>query len=281
MAVKIITDSVSDLPTDLKTAYDIEVLPLTVNFSDGSYRDGIDLTPEAFFEKLKTNSILPTTSQVNVGQFVEVFERILLEGNEAIVITLSSKLSGTFSAAVTAAEEIGSDRITVIDSFGVSFGQGLLTIKAAEMVQAGMSRENIVTNIYELIERLEMVFFVDTLSYLHKGGRLSAGEAIIGNLLNIKPVLAMKDGALVALDKVRGRKKSLKWFEKFLLEYAPDLDGETVGFFHAEEPEFMEEMIDLAMTVSKPSRVFRSKVGSVVGTHSGPGCVAFSYFRKL
>lgn len=280
MAVKIITDSVSDLPGDLKSAYGIEVLPLMVNFGEVSYRDGIDLTPEAFFEKLKTAQTLPTTSQVNVGQFVECFDRIVEAGDEAVVITLSSKLSGTYSAAVTAAEEAGKDRITVLDSKFVSFGQGLLVLKAAEMARYGMSREDIVKACENLMGRLEMLIFVDTLTYLHKGGRLSAGEAVIGGLLSIKPILCVKDGALAPLDKVRGRNKTLKWFEQYLQEHAAQMSEESVGFFHASDPIFMEEMIDVASSVIRPSGIYRSTVGAVVGTHSSPGCVAFAYFRK-
>jgi DegV family protein with EDD domain len=280
MAVKIITDSVSDLPKELKEAYDIEVLPLMVNFEDASYRDGIDLTPEMFFEKLKTSSTLPTTSQVNVGQFVEAYERVLAEGNEAVVITLSSKLSGTYSAAVTALAEVGTDQISVIDSKAVSFGLGLLVIKTAELVQEGLGRIEIAEKCLDLSNRLEMVLFVDTLTYLQKGGRLSASEAVIGNLLKIKPVLTMKDGALASLDKVRGRKKSLKWFENYIQDRQADMEDATVAFYHAEDPEFMEALIDVALSVSRPGKILRSTVGSVVGTHSGPGCVAYSYFRK-
>ena len=280
MAVRIITDSVSDLPGDLKSAYGIEVLPLMVNFGEVSYRDGVDLSPEAFFEKLKTAETLPTTSQVNVGQFTECFERVVEAGDEAVVITLSSKLSGTYSAAVTAAEELGTSSITVIDSRFVSFGQGLLVLKAAEMVRQGKDREAVVKTCAELIERLEMLIFVDTLTYLHKGGRLTGAEAMIGGLLSIKPILHVKDGALAPLDKVRGRKKSQKWFEQYLETHASELSDECVGFFHAADPEYMEEMIDVATEMIHPSKIYRSTVGAVVGTHSGPGCVAFAYFRK-
>lgn len=280
MAVKILTDSVSDLPEDLKELYGIEVLPLMVNFGDISYKDGIDLSPEDFFEKLKVSQTMPTTSQVNVGQFVEVFERIVSEGDEALVITLSSKLSGTYSAAVTALNEVGSDRISVLDSQTVSFGEGMLVLKAAEMAREGLLRAEIVQQCEGLIQRQDMIIFVDTLTYLHKGGRLSAGEAIIGGLLSIKPILTIKEGALVSLDKVRGRKKSVKWFEQFLQDRASEIDSETLGFFHAADPVHMEEMIDAATGVIQPGRILRSTVGSVVGTHSGPGCVAFSYFRK-
>jgi DegV family protein with EDD domain len=211
---------------------------------------------------------------------VECFDRIVEAGGEAVVITLSSKLSGTYSAAVTAAEEAGAGRITVIDSKFVSFGQGLLVLKAAEMAREGMSREDIVNECERLMTRLEMLIFVDTLTYLHKGGRLSAGEAVIGGLLSIKPVLCVKDGALAPLDKVRGRKKTLKWFEQYLQEHAAEMSEESVGFFHAADPIFMEEMIDVASSVIRPSGIYRSTVGAVVGTHSGPGCVAFAYFRK-
>lgn len=280
MAIRIITDSVSDLPEAILKQYKIEVLPLMVNFEDGSYRDGIDLTSESFFLKLKEAKKLPTTSQVNPGEFISSFEKVIAEGDEAIVILMSSKMSGTFSAANTAVEYLGTDQISVVDSKAISFGYGLLVVEAARLVESGRSRLDIVKCIESAADRLVNLFIVDTLEYLQKGGRLSASEAMIGNLLNIKPIITIDDGKLKSMDKVRGRKKAYKWLVDYLNQQPYDISTLTVGFYHAEEEEDLKEMVDIVCSqVGRPREILYSHVGTVVGTHSGPGCLAMSYIK--
>lgn len=277
MAIRILADSVSDIPKSYQEQYQIEILPLMVNFEDGSYKDGIDLNTETFFQKLKTASKLPTTSQVNPGAFIESFERIIQSGDEAVVILMSSEMSGTYSAALSAIEYLDTDKISVIDSRAISFGYGLLVLEAARMAEAGNSRQDIETTIRQQTSQMMNLFIVDTLEYLQKGGRLSAGEAFIGNLLSIKPIITIEEGKLKSLDKVRGRKKAFKWIFDYLDQNGVDFSDKTVGVFHADDPEHMEEFIAELMEKNPPKELIRSTVGTVVGTHSGPGCVALSY----
>lgn len=277
MAIRIIADSVSDLPISYREQYQIEILPLMVNFENESFQDGVDLDSETFFVKLKQANKLPTTSQVNPGRFIEAFEKVIAEGNEAVVILMSSEMSGTYNAAVSAVEYLGTDKISIIDSRSISFGYGLLVIEAARMAKAGNSRADIVSEIKRQTGEMVNLFIVDTLEYLQKGGRLSAGEAFIGNLLSIKPIITIEDGKLKSLDKVRGRKKAFKWVLDYLEKNQVDLSDKTVGFFHADDAEHMEEFIAEVVEKYKPKELIRSTVGTVVGTHSGPGCVALSY----
>lgn len=280
MAIRIITDSVSDLPESIIRQYKIEVLPLMVNFEDGTYKDGVDLTAERFFEKLKHSKKLPTTSQVNPGEFISSFEKVIAEGDEAIVILMSSKMSGTYSAATTAVEYLNTSAISVVDSKAISFGYGLLVIEAARMVERGENRQQVVTSIEKAADRLVNLFIVDTLEYLQKGGRLSAGEAMIGNLLNIKPIITIDDGKLKSIDKVRGRKKAYKWLVDYLSQQTYGIEELVVGFYHAEEQEDLKEMVDIVCSqVGQPKEILYSHVGTVVGTHSGPGCLAMSFIR--
>lgn len=279
MSIRILTDSVSDLPESYQKQYNIEVLPLMVNFENESFRDGIDLKTEEFFKKLKEASKLPTTSQVNPGTFIETFERIVAAGDEAVVILMSSDMSGTYNAALSAVDYVGTDKISVIDSRAISFGYGLLVLEAARMAERGENREAIVKEISLQVNQMVNLFVVDTLEYLQKGGRLSAGEAFIGNLLSIKPIITIEDGKLKSLDKVRGRKKAVKWILDYLENEKIDLSDKTVGFFHADDEEHMEEFIQEITQKHTPKEIIKSTVGTVVGTHSGPGCVAISFKR--
>lgn len=277
MAIRIIADSVSDIPNDYQEKYQIEILPLMVNFEEESYRDGVDLQPEEFFLKLKQATKLPTTSQVNPGTFIEAFERVITSGDEAVVILMSSDMSGTYNAAVSAVDYLGTDKISVIDSRAISFGYGLLVIEAARMALAGASRLEIVTAINDQVPKMVNLFIVDTLEYLQKGGRLSASEAFIGNLLSIKPIITIEEGKLKSLDKVRGRKKAVKWILDYLEREQIDLSDKTIGFFHADDSKHMEEFMQEILQKHTPKEIICSTVGTVVGTHSGPGCVAISF----
>lgn len=279
MSIRILADSVSDLPESYQKQYNIEILPLMVNFENESYKDGVDLKTDEFFRKLKAATKLPTTSQVNPGTFIETFERIVAEGDEAVVILMSSDMSGTYNAALSAVDYIGTDKISVIDSRAISFGYGMLVIEAARMAERGEARDAIVKEINNQVHQMVNLFIVDTLEYLQKGGRLSAGEAFIGNLLSIKPIITIEDGKLKSLDKVRGRKKAFKWILDYLENEKIDLSDKTVGFFHADDEEHMEEFIQEITQKHNPREIIKSTVGTVVGTHSGPGCVAISFKR--
>jgi len=279
MSIKIIADSVSDIPKDLRSELGIEIVPLEVNFSGHSYKDSVELDSGEFFEKLRKADKLPTTSQVNPGTFIEVFKKHLEHNNEVILVTLSSKLSGTYSAAVTAKgflEEDG-DRITIIDSESVSLGYGIMVIEAAEMINDGASKEDVIKKIKSRIGGIENIFVFDTLTYLHKGGRLSAGEAMIGGLLNIKPILSIERGELKAMDKVRGRKKTIQWVINKMKASGVDFTDKKVAIYHADDYEYMMEFKNKIELELKVNNWIIGEVGAVVGTHSGPGCVAISY----
>lgn len=280
MAIRIVADSVSDIPVSYREKYNIEIIPLSVNFDDDSYEDGIDLTSEEFFEKLQDSNSLPTTSQVTVGKFMECFDEIINSGDEAIVILMSSKMSGTYNAALLAKEQLNiTDQIRVIDSKAISFGYGLLVIEAARMVENNKKIDAIEQVICEKREKLEHKFIVDTLEYLHKGGRLPAHKAFVGNLLNIKPIVTIKDGELVLEKSIRGRKKAMKYIVGWLDEQSVDLSDKTVAFFHAVDEKNMNVLKSKIENNYDIGEIIISNVGTVVGTHSGPGCVAMSFIN--
>ncbi len=279
MSLKMIVDSVADIPKDLAEALGIIVVPLQVNFEDASYKDGLDLSSQAFFQKVAQASKLPTTAQVTPGEFIEVFRRELEAGHDLIVMTMSARMSGTHNAARTAMEFLETDRITLFDSKGVTFGYGLMAVLAARMIRAGAGRETVCAEIERMIANQESRFIVDTLDYLRRGGRLTVGEAFIGGLLNIKPILRVSGGELQAEDKVRGRKKAIRAICDWLERERIDLSEKTVALYHADDREYMDEL-ETALREQFPiGEVIYSEVGSVVGTHSGPGCIAISFIR--
>jgi len=279
MKIKIITDSVSDIPKKIQQELNIDVVPLSVNFGNNSYYDDVDLTNKEFFEKLKNANKLPTTSQVSPGEFKNVFEENLKEYNQIICITMSKKMSGTYEAANIAKKLLSTDKITIIDSKAISFGYGLIVIDAARNVQKGLKYNEIIENINYNVENLVNLFIVDTLEYLQKGGRLSVTEAIIGNVLKIKPILTIKDGKLTSINKVRGRKKAMNYIFEYLEDSKYDFTNKTIGFFHAEDEKYLESFISEINEKYQIGEILKSEVGSVVGTHAGPGCIAITFIK--
>lgn len=281
MGFKILADSVSDIPKEIREELGIEIVPLEVNFADRSYKDSFELESKDFFRMLKASDKLPTTSQVNPGEFIEVFKKHIESGDEVVLVTLSSKLSGTYSAAVTAREFLNAeDRVTVIDSESVSLGYGLMVVEGARLKNEGASKDEVIAFLKSRIGGIENIFVFDTLTYLHKGGRLSAGEAMIGGLLNIKPIITVENGELKSLDKVRGRKKTIQWVVNRLKNSGIDFSEKTVAIYHADDYDYMMEFknrIELELGVKN---WIIGEVGAVVGTHSGPGCVAISYVSE-
>ncbi|HKL41151.1 MAG TPA: DegV family protein [Clostridia bacterium] len=280
MQIKIITDSVADIPKDLARELDITVVPLSVHFGSASYRDGVDLTTDEFFEKLSKSNRLPTTSQVNPGEFKKVFEECLEKYDHIICVTMSEAMSGTYKAANIAKEFIGTEKIDVFDSKAISFGFGLVVIEAARSVKNGKTLQEIRTSIRYNIDNLENLFIVDTLEYLKKGGRLSTAEAFVGNVLKIKPVITINnEGKLESIDKIRGRKRVINYFVDYINKNGYDLKGKTVGLFHAVDREYLEKLITVIKEEFDVKEIIQSEVGTVVGTHSGPGCLAMVFIK--
>jgi DegV family protein with EDD domain len=282
MAIRIVTDSASDLNLEIEKKFGVMVVPLTVNFSDKeSYKDRYEISPNEFFEKLKSTDKNPYTSQVNPAEFEKEFKTILDQGDEIIGIFLSSDLSGTFNSAVLAKEALneGKNRIHLIDSKSVSLGLALLVYIAALKAKEGLSAKEIVDKIESDKEKVESAIIVDTLEYLKRGGRLTAGAAFVGGMLQLKPILELKDGKLIPKDKVRGRKRALKWVRDWLNDNKFNLNGKIVYLVHASDQGYLEELKEVILESNDPKEIIESQVGAIVGTHSGPGAIGMCFIR--
>lgn len=277
MTIKIITDSTCDLPANIVQELGISVIPLKVLFGEEVYRDGIDLTNQEFYEKMAKNKQLPTTSQVNPGEFIEEFTRHLDNGDEVIGIFISAKLSGTYGSAVIAKETLANDsRINIIDSMNASFGLGIQVIEAGRMAQQGKSAQEIVQRIEEVKNNVIFYGIIDKLDNLKKGGRLSSTGAFAGSLLGIKPIIDLKDGAVSLIAKARGQKKAFKWVLDDAKKNNIDFNDKMICLAHAYAPKDAAEFKKAILQEYQPKEIIELQIGAVIGTHTGGGCVGIS-----
>lgn len=277
MGIKIVTDSASDLNEVIEKKYNITVVPLTVNFDKQCYKDRYEITSGEFFDKLEVFDGIPSTSQVNPKQFEDVFQAILAEGDEVLGIFISSELSGTYNSAIIAKDALKSDKITIIDSQLVSLAEGLLVYEAAKMVEQGSFMTEVIDSVQNMIKSMKTIIVVDTLEYLKKGGRLSVSQAFIGGILNLKPILTLTDGKLIAIDKVRGRKKVLNWIRKWINDNNIKLSNKIVYMIDAKDAEYLEELMQIFIKEYGVKDIIQSHVGAIVGTHCGPGAIGFCF----
>lgn len=274
--IKIITDSTCDLSREVVEKYDIEVIPLLVNFGEESYLDGPEMNFEGLIKKIEDTGLFPTTAQVIPQRFFEIYKKYLDEGFKIISIHLSSKMSGTYQSACIAKNMLETDDIFVIDSMNVTTGLGTLVIYASRMLEKGMEIEEIVKELENAKPHVKSMLLFNSLDHLVKGGRLSKTAGFIGNMLGIKPMLCVKDGEMEVVDKVRGSKKALK----NIVEYLEELDVKE------ENPIILlnakGEDIDILREKLKEKNVeiLECEVGCVVGTHSGPNACGIFFIEK-
>lgn len=275
--IKLITDSTIDLPQELVEKYNIEILPVLINFGEDSYLDGVEITSNEMQERINRENVLPTTAQVIPTRFEEAFEKSLKEGYKVLAITISSKMSGTYQSACIAKNMIESDDIVVIDSNLVTLGYGLLVIEAAKMIEKGMDLSEIESRILELRGKVKSSLSFESLENLVRGGRLSKTLGTIGSVLGLRLILEIKDGEMVVKDKVRGSKKALK---KIIADLeACDLDESIeVGLIDSYNEEICEGL--KKYLEENNIKYFESKVGCAVGIHAGPKACGLLFISK-
>ena len=282
MAIHFIVDSGSDILPQEARQLGITVLPLTVRFGDEEYRDGMDLTHRAFYEKLVESDKLPTTSQIPPAIFTDALEKLLQEGDTVVVITLSSKLSGTWQSAKIAALDYP-DRVFVVDSRSLAVGQRILVLRGLELMAQGLDAEAIARKLDEEKRQIRIMALLDTLEYLKKGGRISSAAAVAGSLLSIKPVVALEDGEIKLVGKARGSKQA----NNLLRQLVQDCGGICFrkpfalaysGLSDAMLCKYIEDSKELWEGYTDDIPVHT--VGCTIGTHAGPGAVAVAFFEN-
>ena len=276
MSIKIIADSTADLTSALKAQ--VSIVPLSIHFGEEEFLDGVTITHEQFYQRLTNSKELPRTSQPSPEAFVHAYEQATADGSDAIVLTVSATLSGTYQSACIAAEDFPG--VYVVDSGTVAIGTGILAQLALQLVQEGLPTAEVVRRLEQEKGRVDVIAMVDTLEYLHKGGRLSKTAAIAGGLLNIKPILTIHDGQITVLGKARGIKQGYSLLNDKLIAFGgadpscPMLLGYT-GADNSLLERYIQENSDLW-----PESTPRTIIGSVIGTHAGPGALAAAFFKK-
>ena len=278
MSVKIIVDSTADLIPQVRSR--VEVVPLTIRFGEEEYTDGVTIDSHTFYEKLIESDVLPTTSQASPYDFEEKFRRAVEEGHQVVCIAVSSRLSGTYQSACIAAEEFPG-KVFVVDSQTIALGSAILTDYALSLVDRGLDAETIAWKLMQKREKVRLLAMLDTLEYLKKGGRISSTVALAGGLLNIKPVVCIENGEIKMLGKARGSRQANNLLVQEIEKaggvdfHKPVLLGYT-GLSDALLKKYIQDSSTL--WEGRVEELSCSVVGSVVGTHAGPGAVAVAFF---
>ena len=279
MKTKIIVDSTADLMPEYKSM--VQTVPLTVRFGDTEYIDGVTIDNKRFYEMLVESDVLPTTSQATPDSFIKEFDKIKENGDSAVVITISSKLSGTYQSAVIAASDY--ENIYVVDSGSVTLGSGILTELACRLVNDGLDAKSIAEKLEEEKKNIVIVALVDTLEYLKKGGRISKSTAFAGSVLNIKPVLSLVDGEIKMLGKARGSKMGNNLLVEEI-EKAGGVDFRKpvmLGYSGLSDALLLKYIEDSRHIWDGNLEEMRyTTIGSVIGTHVGPGAIGVAFFKK-
>lgn len=276
--VIIATDSSAYLPKEYVDQFQIPVLPLTVNWEGKSYFDGIDIQAEEFYQQLGQSKSMATTSQVTVGQFLEVFSKLLDAGKQVLYLGISSGISATINSALQASAELGNpENLIVHDSNLVSMALGLMVLEVAKAAEKGASLKECHALAQDAYGRIGVYFTVDTLEYLHRGGRINSAKRLLGSALNLKPIMEIRDGKIELVESVISRKKALIRMVDLIEKGVDGRSPVRLAPFHALAFDDMVIMENLAIERMHPIEIIRSEVSPVIGSHVGPGTVSMAY----
>jgi len=272
--VRIVTDSTADLTKEQQQAAGITVVPLNVHFGDQVFRDHVDLTADEFFRRLKASAQLPRTSQPSVGLFEEAYRTLRENGDEIVSVHLSSKVSGTYNSALMAAKAVDEQVIEVVDSLSTSMALGFMALEGARLARAGRDRATIAERLRALVPKARVICVVDTLTYLERGGRIGKARALLGSLLNVKPILQLKDGEVVPIGRARGRPQALNKLVELL-----ERDGQVsqLAIMHGAAQADAEQLRERVAASYPGLDILLTEIGAVLGTHTGPGVIGFTY----
>ena len=279
--IKIICDSLSDIPSEYIEKYDIEIVPLSVIFDGKEYIDGIDISKDEFYKMLRENAKLPTTSQVTYMAFKNAFEKYIEQDKEILYIGGSSNASGTYQSAVMAKNDIENGSITTFDTLSLSLGSGCIVISAARLAKEGKNIEEILSHLEKLKNNISVMFTVETLEYLQKGGRISLAKATIGNMLNIKPILCIDDGLVKPISQARGKKQVVsKIIELIKEQHGDDLSNKQIILGYGDNNEDLNSLKKKLKEEFNEVKYLEVNIGSCICAHSGPGVLGIGCCDK-
>lgn len=275
--VAVITDSTAYLPKEIIDEYSVHVIPQVLIWGDDTYLDGVDIQPVAFYQRLENAKTMPSSSQASVKHFVEMFSSLIEQDYDVLAILVSDKLSGTINSATQALESINRDRVAIVDSQTTAMAMGFLVLAAARAAREGADLETCRQVAEDVKEKVGVVFAVDTLEFLHRGGRIGGGARFMGTALKLKPILEVVDGKVEAVERVRTKKKAHNRLVEILRERTNGQTNVSIAVLHANAADDARRLLDDASEEINPEEKFFSEVSPVVGTHAGPGTVGLAY----
>jgi len=277
--VAVVTDSTADIPPQIANAQGVYVIPLKILFGEHVFHDGVDITPREFYRKLQESSVLPTTSQPSSGEFVKVYHELSRSAESIISIHISAALSGTLESAHAAKTQMDSSvAIHIVDSRSTSMGLGFITLAAAEMAADGLDAPQIVERIQALIPRMNVLFVVDTLEYLHKGGRIGGAERLLGSILSIKPLLHLNDGRVDALEKARTKQRAVARLLEIMEARIGDTRAVRAAVLHGAAEEEALRLKEEIETRFPCKELHICEICPALGVHTGPGIVGAAFY---
>jgi len=278
--IVVVTDSTAYIPQEVLGDLKIPVIPLWLIWGDERFRDGVDIDPPTFYDRLEESDLFPTTSQPSAGEFVDFFRKVGSEADAIVGIFISSKLSGTVASARTAQAQLPEMTIRIVDSLSISMSLGFIVLTAAQAAAAGEPLEQIVAQAEEMRDKMQLLFAVDTLEYLYRGGRIGGAKRLLGTMLNIKPLLHLEDGYVEPLVQVRTKRKAVAR----MLDIAEErLDGKQMAQASILNVNSPEEGAAIAERVRERfgiPDVCQTVVSPVVGAHAGPGTVGICFYAE-
>ena len=278
--LKIICDSLADVPENLVKRYNIEVIPLSIRINDVDYKDGVNLTNEEFYKLIKESNEIPKTSQATYIQFQELFKKYIDEGKSILYISGSSKVTGTYQSAMMAKNDLEGE-IYLFDSLNLSYGCGAQVVTACEMNEEVKSIEEILKKLEEVRDNILVLFAVDNLEFLKKGGRLSASKAVIGSMLSIKPILQMQNGFIVNIDQARGHKKVITKMLNIIKEnIKEDIRNKRIGIAHGDNEVEFEKLKEAIKNEFDFCSITEAEIGPSIGSHTGAGTIGICMWNK-
>ncbi len=278
--VAIVTDSTA-LPAEKVDEFGIHVIPLSVIWDDESFADGVDISPAKFYTRLSNSKTMPSTSQPSAAAFKETFEDLLAQGLDVVAILISSGISGTVNSALQALHEVDQQRVTVIDSLTAATATGLHVIAAARKAADNGSLAEVRDVALLAQAKTNVVFAVDTLEFLHKGGRIGGAKRLLGSMLNIKPILEIKNGVIEPADQVRTHKRALARLISLVEEKTGGEKPLRIAVFHSNVPDIAQTLLEETKLQLAPDEIFLAELSPVIGTHVGPGTVAIASMHGM
>lgn len=279
--IALVTDSTAYIPNEIVEKFNITVAPQVLIWGSETYEDGVDIEPQEFYERLEKSSVMPTTSQVTVAKFLQIFSQLIDEDKKILAMLISDQLSGTIASAVQAKENFPGATIEIFNSETTAMELGFQIISVARAIQEGASVEECLELAEKSKQHTGVLFAVDTLEFLHRGGRIGGGSRFLGAALNIKPILEVKDGKVDAVERVRTRKKSLQRMVDMVGERISGRQPVRLASLHANAPEEAQEVLKEIQNRFEPVETYLTQVSPVVGTHAGPGTVGIAYMAGM